>query len=254
MCWGGASYDAGKAAAVRHGLRALCGKPVQRCHTFLYQPVAAKLDLDKSESSIAQMHHGIALQTVRVKIMRNFSADGIGIAPKIAHGHRLEKASEASRIARQIPWPNAKSGRRHRRIGEVTRVTSPNNRPWTQTRSPCRRIFYHKYLFESVDVGPDRIFIQSGRIMVVHVKLYRRSAICGNSVRRFANRNPLQVEPVEAQREKFGSSKNLVVTPVSVFNHGTHRNPRLRDPEDSVNETFGQLADIRPPSMWHILV
>ena len=43
-----------------------------------------------------------------------------------------------------------------------------------------------------------------------------------------------------------GPSKNLVVTPVSVFNHGTHRRPHSRDTEGCMKETFGQLAEIRP--------
>jgi hypothetical protein len=38
------------------------------------------------------------------------------------------------------------------------------------------------------------------------------------------------------------------------FNHGTHRRPHSRDTEGSAKETFGQLANIRPPSMWHTFV
>ena len=54
--------------------------------------------------------------------------------------------------------------------------------------------------------------------------------------------------------KNLGSSKNLVETPATVFNHGTHRRPHSLDTEGSMKETFGQLADIRPLSMWQILV
>jgi hypothetical protein len=50
----------------------------------------------------------------------------------------------------------------------------------------------------------------------------------------------------------FGSSKNLMETPVSVFNHGTHRRPHSRDTEGSMKDTFGQLAEIRPSSMLQV--
>ena len=51
----------------------------------------------------------------------------------------------------------------------------------------------------------------------------------------------------DRRRHTFGSSKNLVGTPGTVINHGTHRRPHSRDTEGSTKETFGQLADIRQP-------
>ena len=38
-------------------------------------------------------------------------------------------------------------------------------------------------------------------------------------------------------------------TPATVINHGTHRRPHSRDTEGSMKGTFGQLADLRPPSI-----
>jgi hypothetical protein len=48
----------------------------------------------------------------------------------------------------------------------------------------------------------------------------------------------------------FGSSKNLMETPVSVFNHGKHGDPHSRDTEGSAKETFGHLAGMCPSSIY----